>query len=109
MPFLIPQVDIDGNELGGLKSPFISVPIGTFTGWYPNSPKGGLGFVLPFSRTRVERLDNGDARLSLEERYDNLDHYLRLFKDYSEQLIDKRLILEEDLDYLMISAEKYWR
>ncbi len=109
LPFLIPQVDIDGNELGGLKSPFISVPIGTFTGWYPNSPKGGLGFVLPFSRTRVERLDNGDARLSLEERYDNLDHYLRLFKDYSEQLIDKRLILEEDLDYLMISAEKYWR
>jgi hypothetical protein len=109
LPFLIPQVDIDGNELGGLRSPFISVPIGTFTGWYPNNPKGGLGFVLPFSRTRVERLANGDARLSLEERYDNLDHYLRLFKDYSEELIDKRFILEEDLDYLMISAEKYWR
>jgi hypothetical protein len=30
---LVPQVDPDGNDLGGIRSVFLQVPIGTYTGW----------------------------------------------------------------------------
>src|SRR5271165_7130559 len=32
-PVLVPQVDADGNELGGVHLPEISVPLATYTGW----------------------------------------------------------------------------
>ena len=32
-PFLVPQVDEDGNELAGIRLPDQAVPIGTLTGW----------------------------------------------------------------------------
>ena len=32
-PVMVPQVDSDGNEIGGLKMPEISVPLATYTGW----------------------------------------------------------------------------
>src|ERR1700689_489520 len=30
---LVPQVDADGNDLGGIRLPEVAVPLGTFTGW----------------------------------------------------------------------------
>jgi hypothetical protein len=35
---LVPQVDADGNDLDGIRSVFVQVPIGTYTGW--NSSTG---------------------------------------------------------------------
>jgi hypothetical protein len=29
----VPQVDADGNDLGGIRNVFVQVPIGTYTGW----------------------------------------------------------------------------
>ena len=52
------------------------VPIGTYTGWNQQArgwgKGGGCGFsggFIPFARTKVARLEKGDPRLSLEERY----------------------------------------
>ena len=33
LPFLVPQVDADGNELAGIKVPEVTVPLSTTTGW----------------------------------------------------------------------------
>ena len=30
---LVPQVDADGNDIGGVRSLYVRVPLGTYTGW----------------------------------------------------------------------------
>ena len=37
-PVLVPQVDADGNELGGIHLPEITVPLATYTGWNLRDP-----------------------------------------------------------------------
>ena len=62
-PVMVPQVDADGNERGGLKMPEVSVPLATYTGWNlfrPDSgPEGVLssmqGSYIPFPRTAIDR------------------------------------------------------
>ena len=73
---LVPQVDEDGNDLGGLRSAHLQVPIGTYTGWnlgragrFENGFCSLQGSFIPFARTKQERLDTGDRRQSIEERY----------------------------------------
>src|SRR5262249_2055022 len=33
LPHLVPQVDRDGNDLGGIRDPEVAVPLATTTGW----------------------------------------------------------------------------
>jgi hypothetical protein len=33
LPFLVPKVYSDGNELGGVRLPDVAVPLATYTGW----------------------------------------------------------------------------
>ena len=68
--------DADGNELAGIRSVELQVPIGTYTGWalrrapFAEGEDCALtGQFIPFARTRAERLASGDPRPSLEERY----------------------------------------
>jgi hypothetical protein len=37
-PFLVPKVDADGNELGGIRFPEIAVPLATYSGWNFRNP-----------------------------------------------------------------------
>ena len=83
-PVMVPQVDSDGIDKGGVRMPEVAVPLATLTGWNPRDPKIGApdqlmdfaGSYLPFSKTRAERERAGDPRLSIEERYSNRDVYL---------------------------------
>ena len=72
----VPRVDRDGNEISGVPSVQLQVPIGTYLGWNVQTAGygrgGGCGFFggfVPFARTRAQRLAAHDPRLSLEERY----------------------------------------
>ena len=89
----MPQVDEDGNDLGGLRSPEIMVPVGTHTGW--NLRREGFaegelasltGSFVPFARTRAEREANGDPRPSIEERYESQDAYVTRITDSALEL-----------------------
>lgn len=40
LPFLVPQVDRDGNELAGIRVPELVVPLATTTGWKLPRPRG---------------------------------------------------------------------
>ena len=40
-PALVPQVDEDGNDLGGVRLPQLEVPLATYTGWNLRDPKIG--------------------------------------------------------------------
>ena len=41
LPFLVPQVDADGNEIGGILLPDVAVPLATYTGWNFRNPSVG--------------------------------------------------------------------
>ena len=74
---LVPQVDRDGNDVGGIRMPEIQAPLATYTGWNLRAPEIGApdelfsmqGSWIPFARTRKDREQSGDPRPSIEERY----------------------------------------
>ena len=104
LPFLVPQVDRDGNELGGLRLPEVSVPLATYMGWnFRNQKIGGteqqfalMGGYVPFASTKAEREQKRDPRLSIEERYKTREHYLELVREASGAR-EKRLPVADDV------------
>ena len=88
---LVPRVDRDGNELGGVPTVLNDAPLGTYLGW--NITSAGfhagqvcnyVGGMVPFAKTRAQRLANGDPRLSLEERYGTHAGYVAAVKKAAE-------------------------
>jgi Alpha/beta hydrolase domain len=86
LPYLVPQIDRDGNPVAGLRLREVEVPLATYTGWnFRNATIGRteqfaplLGAYVPFAAAKIEREQNGDTRLSIQERYRSRDHYLKL-------------------------------
>jgi hypothetical protein len=100
---LVPQVNDDGNEVGGVRLPSIALPLATHTGWnfykapYPEDEFCDReGSYVPFAKTKAERLANGDPRLSLEERYGDHQVYIQKIKEIVHELQAARLLLPED-------------
>jgi hypothetical protein len=116
LPFLVPKVDSDGNELSGIRMPEVSVPLGTYTGWNFRDPSIGqpdellplTGSYIPFAVTRAARERNHDPRLSVEERYANRATYLGLATAAALKLIQEGYILSEDLNGIMGHALTHW-
>jgi Alpha/beta hydrolase domain len=108
---LLPQVDADGNDIAGIRSVFLQVPIGTYTGWNPgrkdrfeNGQCNLQGSFIPFAPTRTERLAMDDSRPSLEERYPTKDAYVTAIKTTAESLVMQRFLLPEDAQTLTDQA-----
>ena len=93
---LVPRVDKDGNELGGVPTVLRDAPLGTYLGWNITAGPGHaqydgrpfhagqvcnyVGGMVPFAKTKAARLAAGDPRLSLEERYGTHDGYVAAVK-----------------------------
>jgi hypothetical protein len=115
LPFLVPQVDRDGNDLAGIHDPEVGVPLATTTGWNfrdeaignPSEILQLLGSYIPFATTRALR-KAGDSRLSIEERYRGLDDYLQRIRSAAIDLIRGRYLLQEDLDGVLDRARTHW-
>ena len=107
-PFLVPQVDEGGNEIGGLRSPDIAVPLGTYTGWLPGNPVSGAGLYSPFARTRAEREADGDPRPSIEERYADRAQYLGSVEEAAQALAGEGYLRAEDLAEIVKAAGSRW-
>jgi hypothetical protein len=108
---LVPQVDADGNDIDGLRNTNVHIPLGTYTGWNPR--KAGFsegdscdltGGFIPFFKTQVERLQAGDPRLSLEERYPTHADYVAKVTAAANDLVSKRLLLPEDAASIIAAA-----
>ena len=116
LPFLLSQVDADGNEIGGLRLPEQEVPLATFTGWQFRSERIGApdtlivngGAYIPFPATRAERDKTGDPRLSIEERYTSRADYLARVTKTANRLADERYILRQDVAAIIDAAGKHW-
>jgi hypothetical protein len=115
-PVLVPQVDVDGNELAGVHLPEISVPLATYTGWNLREPSIGApeqrlpfeGSFFPFPKDAVAREKSGDPRKSIAERYSSREIYLEKFTQATDKLIKQRWILPEDRDALLARGAQEW-
>jgi hypothetical protein len=112
---LVPRTDADGNEIGGVPNVLTDAPLGTYLGW--NITAGGarpfhqgqicnyVGGMIPFAKTRAERLSNGDPRLSLEERYGTHDGYVAAVSQAAAHAVARGFLLQEDADALVQAAQ----
>jgi Alpha/beta hydrolase domain len=115
-PLLVPQVDRDGNDRGGVISPQLAVPLATYTPWNLRHPSIGapgemvsfLGSYLPLPRTAAERRKNRDPRPSVAERYASREQYLEKFEAAALDLVKARWLLAEDVPALMERAAEEW-
>ncbi len=113
---LVPKVDGDGIDLGGLRLPEIAVPLATYTGWNLRAPQTGFGDRLvdffgsfvPFAPTRAQRLAAGDPRPAIGERYADRAAYLRAYDDATAALVRDGYVLAEDAPALHARAEALW-
>jgi hypothetical protein len=115
-PVLVPQVNADGNDEGGIALPEVAVPLGTHTGWNVSTfPLSGLRYLAglvgsfqPFARTRAERAQTGDSRPSIEERYKDRQDYLQRVRRAATDLVRERFMLEDDVDAVVRQADETW-
>lgn len=116
LPLLVPQVDADGNDLGGIRLPDITVPLGTATGWVFRPVEFGSphdfyllrGAWVPLARTKMQREADNDSRFSLEERYSGREAYLAKVKDAMEQLMAQRFLAAKDIEPRLKQAGERW-
>lgn len=101
---LVPMVDADGNELAGIRLPEVAVPLATYTGWNLRAaPYGAAGMLsgldgsyLEFARDKSARLQTGDPRPAVLERYPRRETYLASFTDAVLKLEQAGYLLPED-------------
>ena len=116
LPLLVPQVDRDGNPVGGLRLPDIAVPLATYTGWnFRNSAIGGteqlfplIGAYVPFAATKTEREQAGDSRLSIQQRYPSREQYLKLVEEAAAPLVKEGYLLADDVSKITKRAGDHW-
>jgi len=112
LPFLVPQVDGDGNELSGIAFPDVAAPLATYTGWNFRNPAIGqpgevlplAGSYIPLPLTRAAREAIRDPRLSIEERYGSRARYQAIVADRAAKLVQEGYMLAEDVDVVVARA-----
>jgi Alpha/beta hydrolase domain len=115
-PVLVPQVDADGNERDGVRSPEIRVPLATYASWNLRDPSIGApdqrvafeASYLPFPKTAADRQKTGDPRKSIAERYASRDAYLAQFAATLDDLVKQHWILPEDRVEILHHGEEEW-
>jgi hypothetical protein len=107
-----PRVDADGNELGGVPVVLREAPLGTYMGW--NITAAGFhkgqscnyaGGMIPFAKTKAERVASGDPRLSLEERYGTHAGYVAAVQAGADKAVAAGFLLFDDAQTLIAAAQ----
>jgi hypothetical protein len=111
-PNFVSKVDVDGNELAGIRLPEVAVPVATTTGWAlrragfgGNDGYESEGQHISFKTTKAERIAAGDPRLSLEERYTDHSDYVEQVTKAARKLESERFLLPADVQKYIEEAE----
>jgi hypothetical protein len=109
---LVPQADAVGNDMAGIRHPFVEVPVATLLGWNTRTRDFGgpdlcdlLGSTIPLPATRSDAQRLNDPRPSLEELYGTHEAYVRKVADAARKLQAERFMLPEDTDMIVREAE----
>lgn len=111
---LVPRTDSVGNELGGIRSVELRVPLATYLPWQLRTvpPTDRLtsfqGTFVPLPRTVRERAARGDQRPSVSELYRGRDDFLGRVDRAIDTLITERFLLPEDRAVARERMEATW-
>lgn len=112
IPALVPKVDEDGNELGGIPVVLRGAPLGTYLGWNitecgfkDGKICGYAGGMIRFANTRAERLATGDPRLSLEEWYGTHEGCVDAVRRAADKAVAAGFLLPADAAAQIAQAE----
>jgi hypothetical protein len=115
-PVLVPQVDMVGNELGGVETIEILAPLATHTAWnlrygFPGGTDELTDFrgtLIPLPATEADRERSGDPRPSIESLYSGKEAYLSTVEQAARSLVGRGFLLEEDVEATRDRASQYW-
>ena len=100
----LPAVDVDGNDIPGVRAPMVAAPLATYTGWNLRARGHGTGAMhefsgstLPFPDSAEERAMTSDPRRAVAERYPNAAAYTAAIAADARALVAERFMLEEDI------------
>jgi hypothetical protein len=102
---LVPRVDSLGNDLGGIRSVELRVPVATYFPWQlrvgmPAAADRLVSFqgtFVPLPRTETERARRGDPRPSLERLYGSRDAFLARVDAAAAALVAERFMVPDDM------------
>jgi hypothetical protein len=110
---LVPQVNRLGNDIAGVRHPFVEAPVATLTGWNTRSPEFGgddlcdlLGSTIPLRRTQKEARASNDPRPTLEDLYRDHRDYVAKVEQAARALEKRRLMLPEDVELTVREASE---
>ncbi|MGE0555044.1 MAG: alpha/beta hydrolase domain-containing protein [Gemmatimonadales bacterium] len=115
-PALVPQVDSLGNELGGVRTVELEVPLASYPTWNLRVGLPGdtreltriLGSYLPLPRTEAERKAARDPRPSIASLYPSREAFLARARSVAERLVRERVLLADDVDRVVGRAAAQW-
>jgi hypothetical protein len=98
---LVPQVDEIGNDIAGIRHPYVEAPTATLLGWNTRTREFGgpdlcdlLGSMIPLPKTKAEADISNDPRPSLEELYGDHAGYVAKVSEAAKKLLEARLLLQ---------------
>lgn len=111
-PSFVSKVDVDGNEIAGVRLPPVAAPVATYSGWALRAPAFGgpdgcesFGQTINFAATAAQRALSGDPRLSVAERYGDHAGYVAAVTASANALRDRRLLLPADVTSYINAAQ----
>ncbi|MGO0788883.1 alpha/beta hydrolase domain-containing protein [Herbaspirillum seropedicae] len=103
---LVPKVDADGNELGGIAQPEVAVSLATYTGWNLRAAGhaqgetcSSLGSAIPFAVSGATR-SSSDPRPALDQRYQGRADYAAQVKAAGDRLVQEGYLLPLDAEHI---------
>lgn len=111
---LVPQVGRVGNDLAGVRHPFVAAPLATLTGWNTRTAEFGgddlcdlLGSTIALPPTAAQARAAGDSRPALDELYQDHADYVRKVTEAARELQRQRLMLPKDVELTIREAHEH--
>ena len=111
---LVPRADSIGNELGGIQSVEVRVPLASYLPWQlrATAPTDRLvsfqGTFVPLQRVETTRRRIGDSRPSLDELYPSRDAFLAAVDRATGTLVSQRFLLPDDRHIAREHMDRTW-
>ena len=115
-PIFVSRVDSIGNDVGGIRSVEILVPLATYFPWQLRTGQPGgadrlasfRGTFIPLPKTEADRAASGDSRPSIAALYGDQAHFIRRVDDAISSLIGRRLMLPQDSSVARARMTDIW-
>jgi hypothetical protein len=111
---LVPRADLLGNEMGGVQSIELLVPLASYLPWQLRTvpPTDRLvsfqGTFVPLRRVEADRRSSGDSRPSLERMYPTRAAFVTAVERAARTLVSQRFLLPEDVPAARERMERTW-